>query len=213
MHYCDKCGEKLDDISLPCPTCGLKIDNSDNHIIINNKSYFSIFVVIVVLLFGGGLFFIQNNFSSVMINYDAYNYSLSYDNILWTEYEIGEDVYALVNNKDKDIYLQFPVEAEELGFTLENDEKCKTVYDAYVLSLKNSTNMIYSNISSNINILKGTNYYYMTADYSSYTGDSSGRLYVILTEDGKAINILLTKGNSNIDIENDILDILRSIEM
>lgn len=213
MHYCDKCGEKLVDVSLPCPTCGLKIDNSDNHIIINNKSYFSIFVVIVVLLFGGGLFFIQNNFSSVMINYDAYNYSLSYDNILWTEYEIGEDVYALVNNKDKDIYLQFPVEAEELGFTLENDEKCKAVYDAYVLSLKNSTNMIYSNISSNINILEGTNYYYLTADYSRYNGDSSGRLYVILTEEGKAINILLTKGNSNVDIEKDILDILRSIEM
>lgn len=214
MHYCNKCGEKIVDVTKPCPTCGLKNDNSNNFIITNGKTYFSLLVIIVVILFGCGLFFIRNSFSSIMIDHIADNYSLTYDNIVWTEYEVGEGVYALINNSDKDIFLQFPVVAEELGFALNSEENCEAVYDAYVVTLNKAVNLDYNNISSGIKRLDGTDYYYLTADYISYDNTSRGKLYVILTEDGKAINVLLTLGsNSILDVEEDIYDILRSIRM
>lgn len=214
MYYCDKCGEKISDPSKPCSTCGLVLNSFDDT---KNEKKFPINIGVVLLVFITiivSVAFMQNVFSTVLVNHVAANYSLDYNNVVWSEYQVNDNFYALVNNVDKETYLQFPVEAQELGVVLSNKESLEYLHSTYVYALSTSTELSYNNIAANIKRLDNTNYYYLTADYVSFENNSKGKLYIILTEEGKALNILLNLGSSNLlDVEEDIYEILKSINM
>lgn len=216
MYLCDKCGGKIYDISKPCPTCGLFLGQNNEVVAVNKKAPNTLFIVLFVffvLVVGVG--FVKKNFSSEIVRCDGVNYSLKYNTSLWSEYSYEDGYFVLQSISDKMTFLQFPVEAANLNIDLKSEDNIDYLYQLYLYVLKNSKDVSYSNISSDISIFNNSDYYYLTADYVSYNSISTkGKLYVIFTSDGKVLNVVLNLGNYNLlDIEDNVYDILSSIEM
>lgn len=217
MYICNKCGEKIANPNSECPNCGL-INNMDVSNDLESTKKFPVNIVVIVGAFLAVIFsvaFMQRGFSTMMVNFTGTNFSLDYDNIIWSEYSVNDELFALINNNDSATYLQIPVTAQELGMSLDSEENISTLYQTYVNVLRSSTELNYNNISSGFEILDGTNLYYITADFVSYKNEAlKGKLYVLLSEEGKALNILVNLGSYNfMEIEDSVLTVLKTIDM
>lgn len=217
MYACNKCGAVVNNPNEACPNCGIVC--TSNVVNVNeasNKFPVNIFVVIIAVL---GILvsvaFMQSGFSTVLVSYEATNFSLEYDNLIWSAYDVNDELFALVDNIDTNTFIQMPYEAAVLGMNLNNEENLETLYLTYIGVLSSTTEMNYTNVASNFKKFEGTDYYYLTADFVGYTDTSTkGKLYVLVSPEGKALNILINLGSRSFDeVEEDVLEVLKTIKM
>ena len=218
MHYCDKCGEVIHDINNPCPTCGMIINpniKSDNS---NNKFFNILIVLIVVIGLGFGLFIFMSNssFSNEDIDFSGKNYSVYYDGDNWTKSDMSTDEQLILQNaKDLNAFLQFPTSASEYNVDLSNEDIRDNLYKSYLELFNKDNEFSYSNTTSRFKKLGDTNNYYMSSDFYMYEDSSlKGKLFVVISPSGKAMDILFRKGTKDVSkIEDEIIELLEQIEM
>lgn len=217
MYACNKCGATVNNPNEACPNCGIVCTSGVANINDDVRKFpVNIFVVIIAVL--GVIFsvaFMQSGVSTALVSYEAKNFKLEYDNIKWTAYDIDDELFALVDNEDSNTFIQMPYEAAELNMRLDNEENLNYLYTMYIGVLGSTTEMNYTNVASKFNKLEGTNYYYLTADFSGYTNASAkGKLYVLVSTEGKALNILINLGKKTFaEVEESALEVIKSIEM
>ncbi len=219
MYYCDRCGEVIQDISKPCPTCGMMVDSSH---IVNNTSNNKIFNILMALIafFGivvGVLIFTGNiNYSNKEIKFNGENYSILYDGEDWMETELNtREYYVLQNAHDLNAFLQIPKVALELNLNIANGYDRDGLYASYSYLLKNDSDYNYHNITSEFMSLKNTNNYYMSSDFYKYSDSSlKGKVFILVSPSGKTMSIVLKKGSKSISaLEDEVYDLLDDIEI
>lgn len=217
MYACNKCGATVNNPNEACPNCGIVCTSGVVNINEDTRKFpINIFVVIIaVLAILFSVAFMQSGLSTAMVSFEAVNFSLEYDNVKWSAYDLDEEYFALVDNIDTNTFIQMPYEAIDWNIKLDNDENLYALYVSYVSVLSSVKEKNFTNVSSNFRKLEDTNYYYLTADFNSYTDyTSKGKLYVVATHDGKALSILIYLGNKDFsEIEDSVLDVIKSIEM
>lgn len=219
MYYCDRCGEVIQDISKPCPTCGMMVDSSH---IVNNTSNNKIFNILMILIvfFGivvGVLIFTGNiSYSNKEIEFNGENYSILYDGEDWMETDLNtSDYYVLQNAHDLNAFLQIPVVALELNLNIANGYDREGLHASYSYLLKNDANYNYHNITSEFRNLKNTNNYYMSSDFYKYSDSSlKGKVFILVSPQGKTMSIVLKKGSKSISsLEDEVYELLEDIEI
>lgn len=219
MYYCDKCGEVIKDISKPCPTCGMRVDSSH---IVNNTSNNKIFNILMILIvfFGGmvGLLIFTGNldYSNKEIEFNGENYSILYDGEDWMETDLNtSEYYVLQNAHDLNAFLQIPVVALELNLNIANGYDREGLHESYSYILKNDVNYNYHNITSEFKSLKNTNNYYMSSDFYKYSDSSlKGKVFILVSPQGKTMSIILKKGSMSISsLEDEVYGLLEDIEI
>lgn len=219
MYYCDKCGEVIKDTSMPCPTCGMMVESSQ---VISNNSNNKIFNILMVLIafFGiivGTLIFTGNiNYSNEEIEFTGKNYSIFYDGEDWIETDLNtNEYYVLQNVHDLNAFLQIPVVALELNLNIANGYDREGLHASYSYLLKNDTNYNYHNITSEFMSLKNTNNYYMSSDFYKYSDSSlKGKVFILVSPQGKTMSIVLKKGSKSISsLEDEVYELLEDIEI
>lgn len=219
--YCNKCGEKIVDISKPCSTCGMYVNSEVNLNSVENfnKEEKSLKLVLLVSLL---LFFIIVSgvsiigYSSKVMEYNGSNYVLSYSNNIWSKsnYSDGEYLY-LQYNKDSSIYLQISNDAIETNLNVEDMEEKEMLYSVFMNVFDSTSDMLFTNIMSDISPLDNSDYYYLSADFSQYSGYGYvGKVYFLHTSNGKTLTIMLNLNDGSIsEVEEDVFDLFRNIEM
>lgn len=218
MYYCDKCGEVIHDINKPCPTCGMVVNTNSNVNNSNNKIFNILIVLIIVVGLGAGVFiyFSTSSYSNEKIDFSGKNYSMYYEGDNWMESDLSTDeYYILQNTSDLNAYLQLPVSARELNIDVSNEDMRSSLYQSYVNLFKIDSDYNYHNITSSFISLENTDNYYLSSDFYMYSDSSlKGKVFIVVSPNGKAVNVLLIKGTKNISsIEEEVYEILEKIEM
>lgn len=227
--YCDKCGEKVDDLTKVCPTCGLYISNNlDNNFngindgdVVNTHSNMGKFINIVivtsvVLVFGFLVGVVIFDSSSYNVEYSGSNYSLAYSSSVWTMSDLSDSDYLYLRyNNDSSVYLQIPNEAVEINLNVNDLEEREMLYAVFLNVFDSTSNLAFTNVMAEIKPLDNSNYYYLSADYSQYAEDGyNGKAYFLHTANGKTLAIMLVLNDGNIiSVEDDVFSLFRDIEM
>jgi len=223
MYYCDKCGQAIHDINKPCPTCGMNLNinnnlNNNMNYNANNKLFNILIVLVVVICLGVGVlsFISERSYIGKNINFSGENYSLYYSGNSWKESDLSSDeYYVLQNTSDLNAYLQFPVKAVESRLNIESIDNRDNLYKTYTYLLKNDSEYYYHNISSEFKRLKNTDNYYISSEFYLYSDSSlKGKIFIVVSPNGKVVNVLLKKGSKSISaIEKEIYELLVEIDM
>jgi len=222
MYYCDKCGERIHDLSKPCPTCGMYINSNINTSYNKEggkkttKILIGIIIIVGIVFIGLSLINSINSYAVEDIDFRGNNYSFYYNDGAWLESDLSTDeYYILQNNNDLNAYLQFPVNAVEFNLNLDSNDVRDSMYSTYKSFFSTNSEYYYHNIMSEFKILNNTNNYYLTADF--YKNDDvsiKGKIFIISSPTGKTISVLLKKGSKDIaDIEDDVFDILKEVKL
>lgn len=225
--YCNRCGEKINDPTKLCPTCGMMVnDMMNNGMNYNNpqqkRGGFSTFIIVGVVMMG--LFFLSSVLSTTFSIMDAnndsgvfngVNYTLKYDPQVWYNYKSDDEYFVLRNREDGDTLFLLPTEYTTItGIDLTSEYDRDYVHGELYKSFKTDSEISYSNIMSSIQKVSGSPYYYMSADFYSTEYSYGGRAYVLMSSDGDTLTCLLREGTKDADIiENDIFDLFRNITM
>ena len=219
--YCDKCGEKIVDISKPCSTCGMYVNNENNLNSVDDikkeeKSLKSVLLISLVLFLSvisvGSII----NYSSKVMEYNGNNYALRYSNSIWSKSNYSDDEYLYLQyNRNSAIYLQIPNDAVEINLNVEDMEEKDRLYSVFMNVFDNTSDILFTNIMSEIRPLDNSNYYYLSADFNKYSGYGyTGKVYFLHTSNGKTLTILLNLNDGSIaDVEEDVFNLFRNIEM
>lgn len=217
MYCCEKCAEKIEDISRPCPTCGMYLNsyNSDNSN--KNKSFFNYvlifgFIFLIVLSVG----FVSYSYASSVMEISGDNYSLKYKLDTWSVNKSSDDeYYYLQYNDNSNVFLQIPKEATELNKNLDDVDVREDLYSLYLMELIDSPQISYTNIMSEIRRLDDSDYYYLSADFLQYSNAKyKGKVYLLHNVEGKTLCILLNLGGEDIDnVEEDIFKLFRDMDI
>ena len=219
-YYCNRCGGKVYDITKPCPTCGMYLDNnvvnqnvmpSQNGKRIDKRIIFFCLGLIAVIAF-----FIFNALDIPSTEEFLGNgYRVKYLTDVW-----GDDVksygeyFVLFHKKSRD-YLVFPNEVINYSLNLEDVDSRQSLYNSYQREFNNSSQISYNNIMSELKKLDGTSYYYLSADFYNYfDANYRGRVYFLHSADGKCLTLILVTGkNSAVAVEKDVLNLFKNIEL
>lgn len=219
MFCCDKCGTHFNKKNKLCPTCGLVIENEK---VINNFSNNKIFniLIIIILLLGlfVGIFIFLNSYVFIGEKIEIFGdrYSITYKSDNWKEIDSeNNDYFLLQNTNDLNVVLQIPLEVNLLSVNNLDEDDLEELCDNYKKFLNSDNVYNYSNISLKFNKLKDKNKYYMKADFHKKNDSSfQGRVYILVSTNGKMLNIVLKRGITNISsVHNDVLEILNKIEI
>ena len=221
MYHCEKCGEIVSDITKPCPTCGMFINQSYNY---NQNLYqpntskkkITLIFIIGFLFIGLGTFLsVFESFSNDSSMFEGNGYNVEYLNSTWKKYENSDDEIFILSYKNTSSYLIFPSEIINYSIDLENEDARNYLHNTYLIQLNNSTNLSYHNTMANLEKIYGTNLYYLSSDFYSMSKEKyTGRTYFVHTVDGKCLTFTLVTSDKNIkDIEKDIFKLFKKIEI
>ena len=156
------------------------------------------------------------NYSNEEIEFTGENYSILYDGEDWIETDLNtSEYYVLQNVHDLNAFLQIPVVALELNLNIANGYDREGLHASYSYLLKNDTNYNYHNITSEFMSLKNTNNYYMSSDFYKYSDSSlKGKVFILVSPQGKTMSIVLKKGSMSISsLEDEVYELLADIEI